>query len=120
MTTEAFFSPKMFQDKKHFPYGFARSGVFTKKQTTLLEKHGYAMALIASGEQAPSCTEEQQFLAFCQGARPAESDFEKVWSLYRQQVGKKPGYVSMEAGKSGSREAEATSFADDDELETLT
>ncbi len=94
-----FFSHRLFQDKKNFPYGLSRSGMFTKKQTALLERYGQAYSHLATGLRSPEGPEEIAFVAFCQGLKEAESEHEKVWQLYQRNIGKKVAYFSMDAGR---------------------
>lgn len=97
--TVSFESPKLFMDKKNFPYGFARSGMFTKNQTLVLERNGVAYTELANGTRTPVTEDEKNFVAFCKGDKPAESEHEKVWKTYLSQIGRKVSYLSMETGK---------------------
>lgn len=91
----SFKTVKTFADKVHFPYGFSRSGDFTSKQANLLERHGQAYKSLEDGSRQPETEEERNFVKFCQGERPAESEHEKVWARYRSQSVGKSFYVSM-------------------------
>ncbi|WP_067864922.1 DUF413 domain-containing protein [Neptuniibacter marinus] len=86
---DAFKSDKRFRDPKNFPYGFARSGEFTREQAQLIENHGYAYIELASGARAPLCDQEQAFMAFCQGDKDAESLHERTWKRYQDKVNRK-------------------------------
>lgn len=97
-TSISFYSPKAFADRLHFPYGFARSGQFSKKQADLLERHGEAYKNLASGHQQPVTAEEQEFVHCCNQLKEAETDHEKVWTFYLKYTGRKLSYVSMGAG----------------------
>ncbi|WP_320821863.1 DUF413 domain-containing protein [Reinekea sp.] len=97
-SNESFYSLKAFADRLHFPYGFARSGQFSKKQATLIEQHGEAYKNLASGQQAPNTPEEQEFVRLCHGLKDAETEHEKVWAFYLQFTGRKVRYVSIGAG----------------------
>lgn len=100
-----FHSQKRFEDKKHFPYGLARSGIFSKKQVALLEQHGYAYQRLACGDLLPEGAEETAFVDFCQGRKAAISDHEKVWALYQSHIGRKVSYISMAAELPKSKNA---------------
>jgi len=96
-SSESFYSLKVFADRLHFPYGFARSGQFSKKQATLIEQHGEAYKNLASGQEAPTTPEEQEFVRFCNGLKKAETEHEKVWAFYLNYTGRKVRYVSIGA-----------------------
>jgi uncharacterized protein YifE (UPF0438 family) len=92
----SFIASKAFFDTKTFPYGFARSGEFTKRQATYLESFGHAYKQLDMGEREPESQEERDFVDFCRGLKPAETEHEKVWAIYRRNIGKKISYISME------------------------
>lgn len=118
MAQSSFQSGKVFRDSKHFPYGFGRSGVFTTRQAMLLEKHGQAYEDLASGLREPQTQEEAQFLEFARGQRTAQNDHEKVWLQYRQHIGRKTSYLSMDAGRAKAQSA-MVDYSDDDSWEDM-
>jgi uncharacterized protein YifE (UPF0438 family) len=79
----------------HFPYGFARSGQFSKKQAALIELHGEAYKNLNSGQQYPNTPEEHEFVRFCNQLKEAETEHEKVWIFYLKYTGRKVKYVSI-------------------------
>lgn len=81
MSSQSFLSQRVYQDRKNFPYGFARSGIFSNKQAALLEKHGQAYSNLDAGIRTPLGSDEVAFVAFCQGLKEPTSDHEKVWDL---------------------------------------
>ncbi|WP_341502300.1 DUF413 domain-containing protein [Gallaecimonas sp. GXIMD4217] len=87
--SNSFVSQKRFCDHKHYPRGFARSGDFTRTEAELLEMHGEALLALETGLREPATAEEHQFLAVCQGVRQPSSSLEKLWSKYRQVLGRK-------------------------------
>jgi len=58
---------KPFNDFKNYPYGFARSGDFSIRESELLAKHGSLIAALMSGELEPESAEEQSLLAVARG-----------------------------------------------------
>ncbi len=94
-TQQPFKAEKTFSDRAHFPYGFARSGEFSKKQATLLELYGRAYKDIQDGERTPVTPEEAEFLRFCNNEKEAETEHEKAWQLYQRHLVKKHFYISM-------------------------
>ncbi|WP_286240801.1 DUF413 domain-containing protein [Neptuniibacter halophilus] len=83
---DCFRSDGLFSDRINFPYGFLKSGEFTITQADLLEQHGQAYSELASGLRQPAGPEEQAFVRFCQGEKPAESHHERVWQRYLHKV----------------------------------
>jgi uncharacterized protein YifE (UPF0438 family) len=86
---DAFKSDKRFRDPKNFPYGFARSGEFTREQAQLIEIYGHAYIELASGAREPACEQEQAFMEFCNGNKDAESLHERTWKRYQDKVNRK-------------------------------
>lgn len=119
MTQISFQSGKIFRDSKHFPYGFGRSGVFTTRQASLIEKHGHAYEDLASGLREAQTPEERQFVEFVQGQRTAQNDHEKVWLQYRQHISRKTSYLSMEAGQNKAQPAMSDSSGSDDSWDDI-
>lgn len=110
MDKNSFQATRRFTDDEHFPYGFARSGDFTIWQANLLEAHGHAYRALESGERQPKGQLEVDFVAFCHGEKPAESDHEKVWKRYSQSVSEHLHRYSLSglgANKSSSAQAPA-------------
>ncbi|MBK8973975.1 MAG: DUF413 domain-containing protein [Hahellaceae bacterium] len=83
MSQSDFASSKLFFDNKHFPRGFSRSGLFSKKEAEILERHGFAMQELANGNRAPVGAAEKAFVQMIAGERTAETEFEKAWSKYK-------------------------------------
>lgn|GEM_PF-1130128 len=86
----SFYSSRTFYGDSYFPYGLDRSGEFTYQQVTLLKNHGWAYQGLIEGSREPVTTEEEQFIAVCQGRREPESAHEKVWALYREKISAPP------------------------------
>lgn len=87
---DPFFSNSKFYSDKHFPYGFARSGKFTREQAALLERHGKAYEALHNGSRDPINEEETSFITVCRGEAEPVTEHEKVWMLYCKAVAKKP------------------------------
>lgn len=83
---ESFSVTRRFFDDKNYPRGFSRHGDYTIKESQILEQYGQAFLALEQGERKPATKEEKDFVAFCQGKRPAESLFEKTWEKYRSRV----------------------------------
>ncbi|PTB86195.1 hypothetical protein C9940_03390 [Pseudidiomarina aestuarii] len=77
---------KPFNDFKHYPYGFARSGDFSIRESDLLAKHGSLISALMSGELEPQSAEEQSLLAVARGEKAADSPVERAWSKYQARI----------------------------------
>lgn len=84
--SESFSVTRRFFDDKNYPRGFARHGDYTIRESQALENHGLAFLELDKGTRQPVTEEEQQFVAFCRGERPAETFFEKTWDKYRSRI----------------------------------
>ena len=86
MSARSFIAEKNFRDPQNFPYGFARSGEFTREQAVLLETHGLAYQALDAGEREPVDKQEREFVSFCRGDKPAESLHERTWERYCKKI----------------------------------
>jgi len=77
---------KPFNDFKNYPYGFARSGDFSIRESELLAKHGSLVSALLSGELEPQSNEEQSLLQVARGEKAAESPLEKAWNKYQSRI----------------------------------
>jgi uncharacterized protein YifE (UPF0438 family) len=71
-----------YYDDMHFPYGFARSGYFTKRQAEILTFYGRHLRKLWAEEILPENKVEQNFVKVCQGKMAAETEIEKTWLAY--------------------------------------
>lgn len=75
-----------FSDKKHYPYGFGRSGDFSISESKLLQSHGSLFAALVDGKLTPQNDEEQQYLESALGHRPPHTPQEKAWLKYQARI----------------------------------
>ncbi|SHI25057.1 DUF413 domain-containing protein [Ferrimonas marina] len=102
--SQSFSCVQKFFDDRHFPRGFRRSGSFTITEADLLESCGFAMQELSEGKREPICPEEEAFVQFAQGARPAETQLEKIWAKYlKASKGKRIHTVGNAAPSTGGR-----------------
>jgi uncharacterized protein YifE (UPF0438 family) len=87
---DSFFSNSKFYSDKYFPYGFARSGKFTREQADRLERYGKAYEALHNGKMEPKNAEEARFINVCRGKAKPLTEHEKVWMLYCKMIEKKP------------------------------
>ena len=86
MSPTDFASNKIFYDNKHYPHDFHRSGIYSRREAELLERHGYALKDLASGLRAPATPAEEQFVKVTKGEAPATTEIEKAWLKYYRAV----------------------------------
>lgn len=106
---------KPFNDFKNYPYGFARSGDFSIRESELLGKHGSLITALMSGEIEPESAEEQSLLAVARGEKAAETPIEKAWSKYQARINR-PKVGSMYGRSRYTDDALELSGGDDDDL----
>ncbi|CUA85400.1 MULTISPECIES: DUF413 domain-containing protein [Pseudidiomarina] len=107
---------KPFNDFKNYPYGFARSGDFSIRESDLIAKHGSLIAALMSGELEPESAEEQSLLSVARGEKAAESPIEKAWSKYQARINR-PKVGSMYGRSRYTDDAfEISGGGDDDDL----
>lgn len=103
---------RKFWGTDHFPYGFARSGEFTREQVQLLENHGYAYQALALGERSPQTPEEEDFVKFCHGEKVAQTKHEKVWERFMKKSTQSVLFVSLGASSNDDDGASMASYDD--------
>ncbi|RUO76839.1 DUF413 domain-containing protein [Pseudidiomarina taiwanensis] len=106
---------KPFNDFKNYPYGFARSGDFSIRESDLLLKHGSLALALMNSEIEPESAEEQSLLAVALGQKAAETPLEKAWSKYLARINR-PKVGSMYGRSRPNDESFEMSGADDDDL----
>ncbi|MBY6064330.1 hypothetical protein CWI80_09380 [Pseudidiomarina sediminum] len=106
---------KAFNDFKNYPYGFARSGDFSIRESDLLSKHGSLVAALVNGELEPMSAEEQSLVAVARGEKAAETPLEKAWSKYQSRINR-PKVGSMYGRSRYTDEAFEVSGSDDDDI----
>ncbi len=87
MNQKDFASSKVFYDNKNFPRGFARSGIFAKKEADLIERNGFAYQELTNGNREPSTDAETRFVKVMKGEEPIQTEHEKVWLKYLKHIG---------------------------------
>lgn len=85
LTREALLK-RPFNDKKNYPYGFARSGDFSIKEAKILAENGSMIAALVDGKLAPTTEQDVRFLEVAHGQIEPESPEEKVWLKYQKRI----------------------------------
>lgn len=115
MTTQTSFSGYgRFFDDANYPYGFARSGDFSRNQADLLEQYGNALKALHQGDCQPRDEQEARFVEVCQGQQAAQSPLEKAWLLYLTGLKKRNVYFSASAAASVAEQGNDNRYDDDD------
>ena len=77
---------KPFNDFRNYPYGFARSGDFSIRESDALLHYGCLITALLAGDIMPETQEDQALLAVAKGEKPAETDVEKAWAKYQGRI----------------------------------
>ena len=101
MNYEAFYGVSKFYDAQSFPHGFARSGVFNKREAELLETTGRFVMKLVSGLMEPETQEERNFISVLRGDIQAEDELEKTWLKYFQSTQQPRKKFSALGGRPG-------------------
>ncbi len=75
-----------FADKKHYPYGFARSGDFSISESKLLQAHGSLFAALVDGKIEPSSDVEINYLNAALGQCEPQTPQAKAWIKYQNRI----------------------------------
>lgn len=89
MNIEGFEISAPYNDRKHFPYGFHRSGEFTIAQADIIVNYGKILSQLEQGNKNAETIEEKNFVAVCKGEKVPESPIESTWYKYRSLLNKK-------------------------------
>lgn len=88
----SFESDKSFNDFVHFPRGIRRSGLFSIKESVLLEECGDAMMEIYKGERKPADDVEKNFLEQIKGDAVVTDLYAKVFKKYLYEISPKKSH----------------------------
>lgn len=77
---------KPYNDFRHYPYGFARSGDFSIRESDALLHYGCFITAMLNGEIKPETAEDKSLLAVAKGEKAAETVVEKAWMKYQARI----------------------------------
>ncbi|RUO73756.1 DUF413 domain-containing protein [Idiomarina seosinensis] len=83
-----------FNDFRHYPYGFSRSGDFSIRESDALTQYGCLIAALLRGDYQPVNSEDQALLAAARGEQAPVSVVEKAWAKYQARI-HRPKVASM-------------------------
>lgn len=105
-----------FIDRKHYPYGFSRSGDFSIGESKALSQYGSLFAALVDGELVPENDVDRGYLESALGVRPPASAEEKAWLKYQSRINR-PKTASIYGSKKAAVEDDDDDIRDDDDLE---
>lgn len=82
MKTRAHWCSKSFYDSKKFPYGFSRSGIFTYKESELLESKGHLLQALVNEEVFDPTPEDLVFVRAFKAGDFSQTFETQVWWKY--------------------------------------
>ncbi|MGM0480369.1 MAG: DUF413 domain-containing protein [Pseudomonadota bacterium] len=85
---------KPFNDFRHYPYGFSRSGDFSIKESDALSLYGGLIAALLKGDYLPENQHDLELLAAAKGERAPVNTVEKAWAKYQARI-HRPKVASM-------------------------
>ncbi|TRW48512.1 DUF413 domain-containing protein [Aliidiomarina halalkaliphila] len=77
---------KPFNDFRNYPYGFARSGDFSIRESDALLHYGCLITAMLNGDFAPETKEDKSLLAVAKGEQAPETAVEKAWAKYQARI----------------------------------
>lgn len=81
---------KPFKDFRYYPYGFARSGDFSIRESDALSQYGNLITALLTGDYQPQNAEDAALLAVARAERAAVSVPEKAWVKYQSRIHRPP------------------------------
>lgn len=82
MSIESFISDCNFYDAIHFRHGFARAGVFTRREADILTRCGFTIKQLESGNLKPENEDQESMLKMLSGVSEPANEVERAWSKY--------------------------------------
>lgn len=77
---------KPFNDFRNYPYGFARSGDFSIRESDALLHYGCLITALLAGELTAQTDEDKNLLAVARGEQAAVTPAEKAWAKYQARI----------------------------------
>lgn len=106
---------KPFNDFRNYPYGFARSGDFSIRESDALLHYGCLITALLSGEVAPQTDEDHNLLAVARGEQAAVTPVEKAWAKYQTRINR-PKVGSMYGRNKVYDDTDYSASTEDDDL----
>jgi uncharacterized protein YifE (UPF0438 family) len=103
-----------FADKKHYPYGFARSGDFSISESKLLQAHGSLFAALVDGKIEPSSDVEINYLNAALGQCEPQTPQAKAWVKYQTRINRPKAASIYGSKRVVTEDTDDTAEIDDD------
>lgn len=105
-----------FNDRKNYPYGFARSGDFSIKEAKVLTESGTLIAALVDGKLAPESESEMRYIGVAHGQVEASTPEEKVWLKYQKRINRPKAASIYGSKKVAVAESDEDMTPDDTDL----
>lgn len=106
---------KPFNDFRNYPYGFARSGDFSIRESDALLHYGWLITALLNGELAPQTEEDRNLLAVARGDQAPATAVEKAWMKYQTRINR-PKVGSMYGRSKVYDDTDYSASTEDDDL----
>lgn len=106
---------KPFNDFRNYPYGFARSGDFSIRESDALLHYGCLISALLAGELQPTTDEDRSLLAVAKGESAATTPVEKAWVKYQARINR-PKVGSMYGRSKVYDDTDYSATTEDDDL----
>ncbi|EKE84541.1 DUF413 domain-containing protein [Idiomarina xiamenensis] len=106
---------KPFNDFRNYPYGFARSGDFSIRESDALTQYGCLISAMLDGQYVPTSAEDVALLAAARGENAPQTAVEKAWAKYQARINR-PKVASMYGRGRVSDDSLDTDSSEDDVL----
>lgn len=108
---------KPFNDFRHYPYGFARSGDFSIRESDALLHYGCLITALLNGEVAAETEEDKNLLAVAKGEQAPVTPVEKAWAKYQGRINRpKVGSMYGRSKVFDESDTDFTASTEDDDL----
>lgn len=103
-----------FNDFRHYPYGFSRSGDFSIRESDALTQYGVLITALLNGDYLPQNQEDEALLKSARGEQAAVTLVEKAWAKYQARI-HRPKVASMYGKGKFADESFSSGSAEDSE-----
>lgn len=117
MSNRDSFLSKRYYDKKKYPYGFSRSGDFTKQEADILETKGSYFKALEEGVVTDLSEEDIRIIKVFRGELEAQNLEERTWLKYSSSNKRKQIWLMEREKNSRTLEVDEEEFEFDPTLE---
>lgn len=106
---------KPFNDFRNYPYGFARSGDFSIRESDALLHYGCLITELVAGNIPAETEVDKNLLAVARGEQAPETAVEKAWMKYQSRINR-PKVGSMYGRSKVLDDGDYSTSTEDDDL----